>query len=153
MPQFIKGRHILGTIFILIGAGYLYQTYYNDIFFVGGELEPMDYPRALILIWLFLSALYVIIPRDDMEMDGLKKAAPLLVKILAASCACVALLPRLGFICASFIFLMIFFYLFKDRRYLRMILISIISASALWFIFEIILKTPLPLGIWADLLH
>ena len=153
MPQFIKARHILGTIFILIGAAYLYQTYYNDIFFAGGELEPMDYPRALILIWLFLSALYVIIPRDEMEVEGIKKAAPLLIKIALVSCGYVTLLSRIGFICASFLFLMFFFYLFKDRRYFRMSLISTISAVSLWAIFEIILKTPLPLGIWADLLH
>lgn len=153
MSQYLKTRHVLGTIFILIGVSYLYMTYHNDIFFAGGELEPMDYPRILILIWLFLSTLYVIIPRDNMEMEGLKKAAPLLIKITAVSSAYVAILPHLGFICASFGFLMFFFYFFKERRYLRMSLISIVSACALWFIFEIILKTPLPLGIWADLLH
>ncbi|MCG8632727.1 MAG: tripartite tricarboxylate transporter TctB family protein, partial [Desulfobacterales bacterium] len=63
------------------------------------------------------------------------------------------LLNYLGFICSSFIFLMCFFYLFKDRRFQRMAVISSISALSLWFIFEVILKTPLPLGLWADFLH
>lgn len=153
MRSFIKPRHILGTVFILLGAGFLYQTYYNDIFFAGGVLEPMDYPRALILIWLGLSLLYILVPRDGMEADGLRRAAPLLLKTAGTAGAYVALLPHAGFICASFVFLAFFFYCFGDRRFLRMALVSAASASALWFIFEVILKTPLPLGFWADILH
>ena len=153
MRSFFKSRHILGMGFIVLGACFLYQTYYNDILFASGALEPMDYPRALIIIWLFLSLLYLVIPRRGMAFEGLKKAAPLLVKVTAAAIVHIWLLNYLGFICSSFIFLMCFFYLFKDRRFQRMAVISSISALSLWFIFEVILKTPLPLGLWADFLH
>ena len=153
MSKMIKGRHILGLCFLIIGAFYLYLSYHNDILFAGNVLEAMDYPRFLIFIWLFLSVLYLIIPRKSMDYTDLKKAAPLCIKAAITISLYIATLPFLGFICSSIAFLWSYFFLFGDRRYVRMFIISGISTVLMWFIFETILSTPLPLGFWAELLH
>ena len=153
MSKIIKARYILGTFFILIGAFYLYLSYNSDILFAGSVLEAMDYPRFLIIIWLFLSVLYLVIPRKSMDYTDIVKAAPLCIKAVVTISAYIIALPYAGFICSSIGFLWIYFFLFGDRKYIRMLIISSVSTLAMWFIFEIILKTPLPLGFWADLLH
>jgi len=153
MHNIFKGRHILGIIFILIGYFYLYLSHNSEILYAGSVLEAMDYPRFLLYIWLFLSVLYLIIPREKMDLSDFKMAAPLIVKMAALMSIYVFILGHVGFICSSMAFLWSFFYLFKDRRYIRMLSISGLSAVALWFVFEIILQTPLPLGFWAEILY
>lgn len=153
MHNILKGRYILGAIFILIGSFYLYLSYNSGILYAGSVLEAMDYPRFLIFLWLILSVLYFLVPREKMNFSDFKIAAPLIVKMAISIALYVSVLTQVGFICSSIAFLWGFFYLFKDRRYMRMLLISTTCAVALWFVFEVILKTPLPLGFWAELLH
>jgi len=153
MSQFLKGRHILGGFFILIGSFYLYLTYNSEIYETGGPMETMDYPRFLIIAWLILSAIYIVVPREPFDAKSLKKASYLLLKIASSSIAFVAALPYAGFLCSSIGFLAVFFYQMGDRQYLRIIALSAISAILLWAVFEYVLLTPLPLGLWSEILY
>lgn len=153
MKQVIHSRFFLGFLFLLFGAICLYEAYTADIIFSTDVLGAMDYPKVLLYAWMILVAVYLIIPRKPFDAKELIVAAPILIKTILNATVFVLLLPRIGFICSSSIFISVFFYHLGDRNFKKIALISIASVLVLWVIFEFVLITPLPLGFWEEILH
>lgn len=144
---------MLGGLFLVFGTVCLYEAYTAEIIFSFDALGPMDYPKVLLYAWLVLTIAYIVIPRESFDPAELIVAAPVLLKTIGNAVIFVLLLPRIGFICSSVIFVSILFYHLGDRNYLKIGGISIISVLSLWVIFEFVLRTPLPLGFWENILH
>lgn len=153
MDKILNGRVLLGIVFLLLGAVCLYDSYTADIIFAGSALGAMAYPRVLLYGWMILSLFYIIIPRKSFNARELRVAARILFKTMLNSLAFVILLPLIGFISSSFLFLCTFFYLLEDRNHRKIVIVSIVSTIVLWSIFEFVLNTPLPLGFWEGIFY
>lgn len=153
MKTIIFSRFFLGGLFLILGGICLYEAYTAEIIFSTDALGAMDYPKVLLFAWLLLAVVYLVVPRPRFDPKELFVAAPVLLKTIVNSIVFVLLLPRIGFICSSFIFISVLFYHLGDKNYQRTGLISIVSVVGLWIIFEFVLRTPLPLGFWEEILH
>lgn len=153
MEKVIHSRFILGGICLILGGICLFEAYTAEIIFSTDALGAMDYPKVLLFAWLALTVTYIVVPRPPFETKELKVAAPALLKTVVNSIVFVLLLPRIGFICSSFIFISVLFYHLGDRNFKKIGVISLVSVIALWVIFEFALRTPLPLGFWEEILH
>jgi hypothetical protein len=153
MKQLIINRFFLGGVFLILGSICLYEAYTADIIFSTDALGAMDYPKVLLFAWLALTVTYIVIPRPRFDPTELMVAAPVLIKTIFNSVIFVLFLPRFGFLCSSFIFVSALFYILGDRNYRKIGLISFASVVGLWVIFEFVLRTPLPLGFWEEILH
>ena len=153
MGKVIHSRFFLGGLFLIMGGICLYEAYTAEIIFSTDALAAMDYPKVLLFAWIALTVTYIVIPRSRFDPKELMVAAPVLLRIGINSIVFVILLPRIGFICSSFLFISVLFYQLGDRNYRKIGLISIASVIGLWVIFEFALRTPLPLGFWEDILH
>lgn len=153
MKKVITSRYFLGGLFLLLGAICLYESYTAEIIFSNEALGAMDYPKVLLYSWLFLVVIYIAVPRERFDPKELLVAAPVLINTLVNATVFVILLPKIGFICSSFLFVSVLFFNLGDRNYLKVALISIVSVLILWVIFEYVLITPLPLGFWEEIMH
>lgn len=153
MRKVIHSRAILGGLFLILGGICLYEAYTAKIIFSTDALGAMDYPKVLLFAWLVLSVTYIVIPRPRLDPKELMVAAPVLLRTVVNAIIFVILLPRIGFICSSFLFISVLFYHLGDRDYRKIGLISMVSVIGLWVIFEFVLRTPLPLGFWEGILH
>lgn len=153
MNKLIHSRFFLGFLFLVFGVVCLYEAYTAEIIFNTEALGAMDYPKVLLYAWMVLVVVYLAVPRKPFDPKELKVAAPVLARTIINATVFVILLPRIGFICASFIFVTALFYLLGDRNHKKILLISIVSVLILWVIFEYVLLTPLPLGFWEDIIH
>lgn len=153
MGKIILSRFFLGGIFLVLGGVCLYEAYTAEIIFSTEALGAMDYPKVLLFAWMALTVTYIVIPRPRFDPKELVVAAPVLIKTTVNAIVFVILLPRIGFICSSFIFVSVLFLYLGERNYKKIALISIVSVIGLWVIFEFALRTPLPLGFWEEILH
>lgn len=153
MGKVICSRFFLGGIFLILGGICIYEAYTAEIIFSTDALGAMDYPKVLLFAWMALTITYLVVPRPQFDPKELIVAAPVLLKTAANCIVFVILLPRIGFICSSFIFVSVLFYHLGDRNYKKIGLISLVSVIGLWVIFEYALRTPLPMGFWEEILH
>ena len=153
--KLLNHGRILALVFILLGGGCLYYSYIDEILIVDGALEPMDYPRALLFIWIFLSTLLLLVSTGKKRFDAslLKRSLPRIAQTVIGTVIFIALLDVAGFICSAIPYIFSFFHIHGHGEYRKNLAISVFSAVVFWLIFEKVLVMNLPLGFWENVLY
>ena len=145
-----KQQRIAGIVLMLLGA---YVTYYALFELnIGTVREPGSGFFTLICGAgiLLLSTILVVLSfkngvedRPLWEKGGWKKPLLAIVVILAY----VLLIPRLGFILSTALFLLVWGFIVDRGSVLRTVLMTVIGCVCMWVLFEKLLRVPLPNGI------
>lgn len=66
MKFFDPGRFLIGGIFLAFGLFMLHQTVIFECSFTPEpfSLHPMDFPRAVLVLWCLLAVIYIVAPRE-----------------------------------------------------------------------------------------
>lgn len=139
----------LALLFLGIGGIMLNETYRERtvFFFSPDELGPMTYPRYLLWGWVILSSLYLIIPRKPFNSDLVVRSLPTLVAATASIIGYIIFFKYCGLLIATFLFLLLFFYILGYRQPIRTVGIAASTAAISWLIFEKVLAIPMPSSI------
>ncbi|MEP0521344.1 MAG: tripartite tricarboxylate transporter TctB family protein [Hyphomicrobiales bacterium] len=143
MPSFISERSLTGLALLLIG-GALYASSFDASYAdLGGAFDPTFFPRIILMIWLLLALATLIV--EVMRKTPSKPFQALRVLgITIASFLYVLFLTDLGFFLTSVIFCLVILSLLSMRRYLVMVLFSVLVPGSLVVLFNHILTLPLP---------
>lgn len=128
------------------------------VFIAAGSLQkvrlgigPGGFPRFIGVVLAILGVLQTITalsvgvaaPKFNVE----KKFASLFIAAVAATAIYVALLPTVGFILLTPILMVFMMYLFGERHFGKMALISIITTVVVWLLFTKVFMIFLPEGL------
>lgn len=111
---------------------------------------PLFIGICLAFMGLILAVRSILRIRKQTEADikKLNKRDLLLAGALAVSFLIYTLLVKpLGYILATFCFFLLFMYMFGERRWLRMILISVVFSVGVYFLFQKVFFVMLPSGL------
>ena len=74
MKFFDPGRFLIGGIFLAFGLFMLHQTVIFECSFTPEpfSLHPMDFPRAVLVLWCLLAVIYIVAPREPVVFIPLK---------------------------------------------------------------------------------
>ena len=144
-----KANIVFGIIGLLLSA-YVWISSadfpYDKIMILGPEFFPrvmavaMAIASAGLLVQTFVSGAV-----GDGKSISLKNPGALIVFVAAVVYA--ALLPILGFIIDSLLFMMFMMYMLQFRSYGKMFLSSVLTIAIVIFAFQIMLQIQLPAGI------
>jgi len=150
MKNLMKDKNIiLGVCMAIIALVALHQTQ----FLPAATRDPVGsagYPRVLSLILLFFSVLLVITSLIRKEIDvadfSIRKNSLVVMTFVSLAVYVFLLMPRLGFVFSSFIFLWVLQYILTPgkKKYITITLISILFPVVLNYIFREILFVFLP---------
>jgi len=150
MKNLMKDKNIiLGVCMAIIALVALHQTQ----FLPAATRDPVGsagYPRVLSLILLFFSVLLVITSLIRKEIDvadfSIRKNSLVVITFVSLAVYVFLLMPRLGFVFSSFIFLWVLQYILTPgkKKYITITLISILFPVVLNYIFREILFVFLP---------
>lgn len=77
-----------------------------------------------------------------------KLTPPLVVAFAAAAVAYMLLLERLGFVLASYLFLLVSMWVLGSRRLFFNLWVSAVSLGAIYFVFQTVFSVSMPIGTW-----
>ena len=145
MKCFELKRCLLGLFFLGLGLFFLYQIH---IFTYSvepepGSLSPMAFPLWLVSAWCVFSVLYIIIPRKPFTAFDVLGVLPVLGKIVASLLVYIVLIRYVGFICAGTVMLLAVFHVLNFRNWYG-VLIATSSTTAIWLLFDYVMKMPMP---------
>ena len=155
MKEFLKNLKnkdtILGICMALFALLFLYQTYFLPPPRID-RIGPAGFPRALSLILLFFSIMIIIsslaVKKEEKEIPDLniRKNYLVLITFISLIIYIFILMPNIGFIFSTFIFLWFLQYILTPakKKYINITLISIITPIVLNYIFAEMLNVFLP---------
>lgn len=145
---------ILGSALVLFSGGMLYLvSQFSEAAEEFRALSPKFFPEILSWALLFLGAVIL--------LQGVRRPAKLVFETRPTREALIRavlfvllvggnlyLLPRLGFAITSALFMMLSQHLLGERKFLLNILRTALFVGALYYLFSILLRVPLPIGPW-----
>jgi len=150
MKNLTKDKNlILGVCAVIFALVVLYQTQFLSATTDYEPIGPSGWPRLLSLILLFLSILLLLTSLIRKKIDvadfGIRKNSLIVITFVSLALY-IFLMPRLGFIFSSFIFLWFLQYILtnKKKKYITITLISILFPIVLNYIFREFLGVFLP---------
>lgn len=143
MSSFISERSLTGLALLLTG-GALYASSFDASYAdLGGAFDPTFFPRIVLTIWLVLALATLVV--EVMRKTPSKPFKLLRVSALAlASFLYVLFLSEFGFFLTSIAFCLVVLFLLEMKRYLAMVLFSVLVPGSLVLLFNHILTLPLP---------
>lgn len=139
-------KRVLAGIFMVSAGICFYIDSYNVVPIFPEAEFSIRYPRLILGVWIFASALYSLVPLKKAQVIDIQNALPMLAKHFLNMVVYIVLLRYLGFVFSTFVFFWLFFYLFGHRDYGRFSVISLACSVLVWSIFEVVLKLSLPAG-------
>ena len=150
MKNLMKDKNlILGVCMAIMALVALQQTQLLPAA-TRDPLGPAGFPRLLSLILLFLSVLVMIRSLIRKKIDvadfSIRKNSLVVITFVSLAVYVFLLMPRLGFLSSSFIFLWILQYILTPgkKKYITITLISILFPVVVNYIFKEILYVFLP---------
>lgn len=146
MKFFDPGRFLIGGIFLAFGLFMLHQTVIFECSFTPEpfSLHPMDFPRAVLVLWCLLAVIYIVAPREPVVFIPLKHVVPQLLKTVLAIIFFIFTLRHVGFVLSGILMLLMIFYALDYRSFRKGIPIAAFSIVLIWAIFVHLLQIPLP---------
>lgn len=143
-----RNNLISGIAIIVIGLVLLQQARPEDFLTPAGGVNPMEYPRALLYVFLVVGALTIVSPvrrasADDLPFFSLRTAAVAAILLLYA-----LLITRLGFAVTSFLAACGIAWAMGWRRVRSLVLVNLAGVACIWFLFNSVLKLKLPEGLF-----
>lgn len=112
MKFFDPGRFLIGGIFLAFGLFMLHQTVIFECSFTPEpfSLHPMDFPKAVLVLWCLLAVIYIVAPREPVVFIPLKHVVPQLLKTVLAIIFFILTLRHVGFVLSGILMLLMIFY-------------------------------------------
>jgi hypothetical protein len=151
---YFTSKRLVGLLFLISGGILLRETFtFQGGFMMDeGAMGPMSYPRYLLYGWLAASLLYFLFPGKD-KAENISQSRKALLVAAVAITAYVFLFQYVGFLEATIIFLLAFFYAEGYRNYKLAVPIALGSSLLFWFVFEKLLAVPMPGGFLSALMQ
>lgn len=145
-----KQQRNAGMVFMAIGA---YVIYYAITKLTVGSFRSPGSGFFTLICGIFILALSTVLVVGAFKSGT--ESRPLWEKgqwikpalALAVTVAYVLLIPRLGFIVSTALFLAAWQIVVEREKPIKTVLITVIGTASMWFIFERLLRVPLPNGI------
>ena len=145
---------ILGSSLVLFSGGMLYLvSQFSQAAEEFRALSPKFFPEILSWTLLFLGATILIqgMRRPEkpiFEIRPTKEAATRAVLFVLLVGGNLYLLPKIGFVITSALFMMLSQHLLGENKILLNIIRTTLFVGALYYLFVILLRVPLPIGPW-----
>lgn len=138
-------RRIAGYILLAVGIATMVRSYQYGL----GQIHvpgPGFFPMGLGIMLTVFAAIYTFAPTKVRESStawawGRPAAA------MATAIAYTAVLERLGYIIATVLMLLVFVGVVEKQKLLRTVLVAVLGTLAMYVVFGIWLKIPLPAGL------
>lgn len=150
MKNLMKDKNlILGVCMFIFALIVLYQTQFLFDAKDYDPIGPAGWPRMLSLILLFLSILFILTSLTRKKIDvadfSIRKNSLIVITFVSLALY-IFLMPRLGFVFSSFIFLWFLQYILTPgkKKYIIITLISILFPIVMNYIFREFLGVFLP---------
>ena len=150
MRNILTLKNLLALIFVAAGTIFLYDSYKprSVFYFSPDEMGPMTYPRYLLWGWVGLSTLYLLIPRQPVDLQEIRDSFPALTATVITIVIYMVLLKYVGLFLSTFLFLILFLYSLHYRTIRKMVPIALATALTCWIIFEKLLGVSMPPGVF-----
>lgn len=137
-----------GIAIVVIGLVLLSQAQPEAFLTPAGGVNPMEYPRALLYVFITVGVLTAFSPArkrspDDLPFFSLRTAAVAVILVLYA-----LLVTRLGFAVTSFLAACGIAWAMGWRKPRSLILVNLAGVGCIWFLFNSVLHLKLPAGIF-----
>ena len=153
----IKNKPFFSGCCLLVFSAFLYYLIarFPDTAAEYRTISPSFFPYVLATILSGLSILLMIEgwrspagPIFSIRFDNkdTHRTAALLFILVVFS----ALLTTLGFIVDAFFFMFLIQLILGERRFLVLVIVSLVVSFGMYFLFATLFKVPLPMGIWVD---
>lgn len=136
---------ISGAVLILFGLWGWYETSTWKVSAASSGISPRVYPRAVFTMLMLCGAVILIrtlmktLPRGKRFNEGLEQMVDIHLVKVAATIVLMVLyifaLRAIGFLLATPVFLFLSMLLFGERKWLRMIIISVVGSVVLYLFF------------------
>lgn len=132
--------------FIVAGVVFLNASFAERglLLAVDEGLDPMLYPRCLIIGWLASSILYLIMPQERFQASALKKFLPILASVVAVIGVYIFLFAYFGLVVSTFIFMILFAVVMGNRKVVQNLIFASVFTFVTWLVFEVALGIPMP---------
>jgi putative tricarboxylic transport membrane protein len=135
-----------GLIFLLIGAGFMFESFRISKSAYGSDVGPNVFPFLLGLILVLLSIKLLLETLRYNTFQAKKRALQYkkFFVILGATVLYALLLEKLGYVITTFLFLVVSFQTMEKGHWLKTILISGSFSYGIYFVYVKILQGTLP---------
>ncbi len=145
---------ILGSALVLFSGGMLYLvSQFSEAAEEFRALSPKFFPQMLSWALIFLGAVILFqgVRRPEkavFEIRPTREAVVRAVSFILLVGGNLYLLPRFGFALTSTLFMMFSQHLLGERKFLLNFLRTALFVGALYYLFSVLLRVPLPIGPW-----
>lgn len=144
-----------GGVLLFVGAFLMWETTdpkYADTMGLGVASDPAFYPQILLSFWLAFAALMVVrgLIRRGPAVD--EQCWTPVVKATALVAFYSWLITAIGFLIASILLCLALMLMFGYRGKVGLALVGVGFPVLTWYVFEFLLRIPLPPSPWFDAL-
>lgn len=138
------------VFFLFVGLFFAYQSLSFPTFNMSNDVGAARFPLVFALSLSVLSAFGAlstfINPVKSTMPKGIRKASVgIVLNILT-----LAAIPWLGFYLSCFIFSCSLMMYLGIKNKTRIVIVSIVQSIAIYFVFQLFLHVPLPVGLWIE---
>lgn len=146
-----KADCIAGVGFMAFGGAVYYGA---SLFKVAKKgMGAGGFPKFLAVMLMILGLLLVITsyfklrqnPKGDKKVLNGKEILMILIMV-ACFGVYLAIIKTVGYMISTIVFTFIFFYIYGDRKWLRMVIISVLFSVITYFLFRNVFYVMLPMG-------
>ncbi|MDD6282740.1 MAG: tripartite tricarboxylate transporter TctB family protein [Oribacterium sp.] len=114
------------------------------------------YPFALIIISMIMTAILLIrailrLKKEDRQETQIVTQAKTIIPYIVLIIAYLLLLPRIGYVLATVLFMILSFIYLRFKSKIGMVVISVVTTVLLYFVFTNFLEVILPFGKWINI--
>jgi hypothetical protein len=150
----MRGEIIFNVVLFAISIFLYYVVGTFKQFALYAKSGPDFWPRGILLGMIFLSGILLIKSITSLIKHEIKKSSMRNVQepyrlflVIAVSFAYAFGMGILGFLLSTILFQVIFLYLLKIKRFLSIILVSLLNTAMLYILFIQVLNMLLPTGV------